>query len=481
MNENQTAPKTLTKRDYISYGLGPIGKNLMYGLVYGEYLPNFFRTKLGISNQFIAVMFFLSKIWDGVNDLLMGAIIDRTNSRFGKFRPWIFWGAVTNAIVSVMMYYNPGLRGAWVYVYVTVLYVMCDMTFTMIDVGYWAMIPAMTLNPKEREYVSILPRVTGAIGGLFGAFTLNIVSALGKGNDEAGYLRFSIIAAVVYIATSIICAAGTREHVTLKPEVQEKFSFKKSAKILFSNKQALVVVVIMTLFNAASCISSGTMFYYFTNVLLKQNVYGIYTTVLGIISAVGLFGVPLLSKKMPRNKVYLFSYLLPCIGYTLMIIFNLIAPQNFILFAIAGAIPSVSYGAMSVMQSVMLSDAVDYGEYETGERHEGIIFSMLTFLSKMANGISYLIRYSAFALVKFDQDVGTAASESAVSMIKFLLFVVPQIFLIAAFIIHKKKFALTPDRMEIIRQAFLKTVKSALPPRRKHNGKRKNHYHTKIL
>lgn len=451
MNENQTTEKTLSVKEYISYGIGPVGKNLMYGLVYGEYLPNFFRTKLGISNGFIAVMFFLSKIWDGVNDLLMGAVIDRTNSRFGKFRPWIFWGAVTNAVVSVMMYYNPGLRGAWVYVYVTALYLLCDLTFTMIDVGYWAMIPAMTLNTKERERVSILPRVTGAVGGLFGAFTLNIVSALGKGDDSAGYLRFSIIAAAVYIATSLICAAGTKEHVTLKPEVQEPFSLKKSAKVLLSNKQALVVVVIMTLFNAASCVSSGTMFYYFTNVLLKENIYGIYTTVLGIVSAIGLFGVPLLSKKLPRNKVYLFSYLLPCVGYVMMIVSNIVAPHNFILFAIAGAIPSVSYGAMSMMQSVMLSDAVDYGEWETGERHEGIIFSMLTFLSKMANGISYLIRYSGFALVHFDQEVGVAADEKAIRMIKFMLFVVPMIFLIAAYFIHKTKFNLTPDKMEGIR------------------------------
>lgn len=113
-------------------------------------------------------------------------------------------------------------------------------------------------------------------------------------------------------------------------------------------------------------------------------------------------------------------------------------------------VPNISYGAMSMMQSVMLSDAVDYGEWKYGERNEGIIFSMLTFLSKISNGISYLIRYSGFAAVKFDTQVGAMASLAAIKMIKFLLFAVPPMFLIAAFLLHKAKFKLVPAYMSQI-------------------------------
>ncbi len=454
----------ITLSEYIGYGIGPIGKNLMAPLVNGEYLPNYFRTYLKINNGFLAVMLFASKIWDGANDLMMGAIIDHTDSKWGKFRPWIFFGAIFNAMTSVMIYFNPNLSGVGIYVYITLLYLLCDATFTMIDVGYWSMIPAMTLDAKERDKLSILPRVTGALGGLFSAFTLNIVGALGKGDTQKGYIRFALIAAVVYITTSTICAAMTKERVVLAPSQKEPFSFIRAARILFRNDQALVVVAVMVLFNAASCMHGGTMMYYFTNVLLKPKSYGFYSITSGIVGGIGLFGVPMASKKFERNKVYLAAYLLPCLGYLLMILQNAAAPTNFIFFALSGIIPSVSYGAMSMMQSVMLSDAVDYGEWKYGERNEGIIFSMLTFLSKISNGISYLIRYSCFAAVRFNTQVGVATTPAAVSMIKFLLFFVPPVFLIGAFVLHKKKFKLTPAYMSDV-TAQIKERRAALTPK----------------
>lgn len=433
--------------EYIGFGIGPIGKNMMSSLVNGEYLPNFFRTELKMNNSFLAVMLFASKIWDGVNDLMMGAIIDHSNSKWGKFRPWIFFGAIFNAITSVMIYFNPGFTGIWVYVYVTILYLLCDATFTMIDVGYWSMIPAMTFDPKERDILSILPRVTGALGGLVSAFTLNIVGFLGKDDVAKGYLRYAILCAVVYIVTATICATTTKERVVLAPQHKESFSFIRAAKILFRNDQALVVVGIMVLFNVAACMHGGTMLYYFTNVLLKPNSYGFYSVISGLVGGIGLFGVPLASKKIERNKVYLSAYLLPCLGYAMMFLQNFAAPLNFIFFAISSMIPNISYGAMSMMQNVMLSDAVDYGEWKYAERNEGIIFSMLTFLSKISNGVSYFIRYSCFAAVKFDTQVGVATTAAAVKMIKTLLIGVPPIFLIGAFFLHKAKFRLTPDYM----------------------------------
>ncbi len=442
----------ITLSEYIGYGIGPVGKNLMSSLVNGEYLPNFFRTQLGINNGFLAVMLFASKIWDGANDLMMGAIIDHTDSKWGKFRPWIFFGAIFNALTSVLIYFNPGFAGIGIYLYVTFLYLMCDATFTMIDVGYWSMIPAMTLDAKERDKLSILPRVTGALGGLVSAFTLNIVGALGKEDTGKGYLRFALIAAAVYITTSTVCAAMTKERVVLAPAQKEPFSFVRAAKILFRNDQALIVVGVMVLFNAAACMHGGTMLYFFTNVLLKPKSYGVYSILSGAINGIGLFGVPLASKRFERNKVYLSAYLLPCLGYAFMAIGNFTAPTNFIAFALSSVIPNISYGAMSMMQSVMLSDAVDYGEWKYGERNEGIIFSMLTFLSKISNGISYLIRYSCFAAVKFNTQVGVATTAAAVRMIKTLLFFVPPVFLIGAFLLHKTKFRLKPEFMENVHE-----------------------------
>lgn len=438
-------PDKLSLKELVAFGIGPTGKSLTSSLVYGSFLSLYFMSTLGISPAFLAVMFFCARIWDGVNDLMMGAIIDHTHSRFGKFRPWIFWGALSNALIAVLLYWNPGFTGVGLYIYVTVLYLLCDATFTMIDVGYWAMIPALTLDPKERDKVSIIPRVTGVVGSLIGMFTMNIVKAMGGTGVNAGYLRFSIVSAGFYILTSTVCAVGVRECVVTTEPVGQKFSFIKAARVLFRNDQALVVVGIMILFNVCFNLMNGVMLYYFKFVLLAEDSYGYFSVITGVASGVGLLGFPLLSKKVGRDKLYRFVYILPVFGFIAMGLLNYLAPENLVLFCVAAFVTSISYGSLGIMQNVMLADAVDYGEWRFGERNEGIIFSMLTFLSKISNGIKDLIIFAGFALVGFNADDSVAASDSAVTAIKLILYVLPPFFMVGAYILHRTKFKLKPE------------------------------------
>lgn len=437
--------KAMTLGEKASFGLGPIGKNMCSSLVYGSFLSLYFMQTLGISPAYLSVMFLLCRIWDGVNDLFMGAIIDATHSKFGKFRPWIFFGALTNAACTILIYWDPGFRGIPMYIYVTVLYLLCDLTFTMIDVAYWALIPALTLDRKERDQVSVIPRLTGAIGGAVSAFTLNIVDALGGKGSNAGFLKYALITSVVYIATSTLCAANTKERVLSVKASEEKFSLIKAAKILFANDQALTVVVIMLLFNAASCVTGAVMMYYFIYVLDSESFFGTFGILTGVIQGIGLLGFPLLSKIVNRNKVYLIAYLMPIVGYALMAAVGSMNSFNMILFIVVSSLIYIAYGAMGVMENVMLADAVDYGEWKTGERNEGIIFSMLTFLSKIANGISSGLTFAVFAIVGFNAEAETAPTPQAVVSFKVLLFAVPVVFLILAAVVHKFKFKLKPE------------------------------------
>ena len=429
----------------IGFGVGPIGKNMASSLVYGSFLSLYFMQVFGISAGYLSAMFLLCRIWDGVNDLLMGAIIDSVKSRFGKFKPWIIIGAVTNALCTILIYFDPGFRGVGIYIWATVLYVLCDMTFTMIDVSYWALVPAMTLDRGERDQLAVIPRITGAVGGAVSAFTLNIVDKLGGRGSNAGFIRYALIASVVYIATSAFCALRVKERAVTVKVSGEKFSLKKAAKVLLGNDQALTVVVIMTLFNTANCITTGVLMYYFMYVLEKDSVYSIANIAVGLISGIGTLGFPLLAKKMERNKAYLLAYLLPAGGYVLMTVCGVLAKTNLVLFIISLVPAFIGYGAMSVMQTVMLSDAVDYGEWKTGQRNEGTIFSMLTFLSKIANGLSQAIIFGVFALVKFNAEADVKPTEGAIASFRVLLYIVPIIFLVLAFVVHKAKFRLKPE------------------------------------
>lgn len=437
-------------REKVGFGIGPVGKNMASSLVYGSFLSLYFMQVFGISPAYLSVMFLLCRVWDGLNDLFMGAIIDAVHSRFGKFKPWIVAGAVTNALCTILIYFDPGFRGVGIYIWATVLYVLCDMTFTMIDVSYWALVPAMTFDRNERDQLAVIPRITGAVGGIVSSFTLNIVDKLGGRGSNGGFIKYALIASAVYILTSALCAANVKERVVSVRVSGERFSLIKAAKVLLGNDQALAVVVIMTLFNTANCITTGVLMYYFMYVLEKDSIYGFIGIATGAIQGIGTLGFPLLAKKIERNKAYLLAYILPAIGYAIMALVGFGSNVNVILFILSCVAPFLGYGAMSVMQTVMLADAVDYGEWKTGERNEGTIFSMLTFLSKIANGLSQAIIFGVFALVKFDAEAETLPTSQAITSFKLLLFAAPVIFLVLAFVIHKAKFRLKPELTEKI-------------------------------
>lgn len=448
--KNNRTEGTMALSEKIGFGIGPIGKTMASSLVYGSFLSLYFMQVLGISPAYLSIMFLLCRVWDGLNDLFMGAIIDAVHSRFGKFKPWIVVGALTNAACTVLIYFDPGFRGIGVYIWATVLYVLCDMTYTMIDVAYWALVPAMTFDRNERDQLAVIPRITSAAGGIVSAFTLNIVDKLGGRGSNAGFIKYALIAGVVYITTSVLCAAKVKERSVSVKVSGERFSLKKAAKVLLGNDQAMTVVVIMTLFNTANCITTGVMMYYFMYVLEKDSIYGVIGIVTGAIQGIGTLGFPLLAKKIDRNKAYLIAYILPVAGYALMAAVGSVSNVNIILFILSCIPPFLGYGAMSVMQTVMLADAVDYGEWKTGERNEGTIFSMLTFLSKIANGLSQAIIFGVFALVKFDADSDILPTAQALTSFKLLLFAAPVVFLVLAFVIHKSKFRLKPELTEKI-------------------------------
>lgn len=437
----------LTWGNKIGYGVGTIGKSLSYGLASG-FISYYFMSALGLHAAFLGFMLFAARLWDGVNDLLMGAIIDHTHSKWGKFRPWMVIGAVTNAAVTVLLFTNPGFQGIGLYIYATVCFILWDMTYTMIDVSYWAMIPALTLAPRDRDQVSMLPRIFSGAAGIVGAFTLQIVDKLG-GIEHGGFMKYAIITSGVYILTVLICAGSVRERIAPPPQQKdEKFSLIRSAKILFHNDQALVIVVIMILFNLAINLTNAVSVFYFVFVIGSKDQYSLFTIMLGASQAIGLLGYPLFSKWFGRNRVNIGSLVLPCVGYVLMFLSTMFLNGQFIPFAAAAFVMSVGFGSMSVMQNVMLADAVDYGEWRTGERNEGVIFSMLTFLSKVAAGLSSLISMVGFAAVGFEGQEDSVATPLAVNCIEIMMYVLPPLILLVALVVYFKKFKLKPALVE---------------------------------
>ncbi|MCL2106175.1 MAG: glycoside-pentoside-hexuronide (GPH):cation symporter [Oscillospiraceae bacterium] len=448
----------------INYGIGAMGKGLSYG-VYGK-LEMFLLEVLEINKAWLAPLLFIEKIWDGVNDMMMGMVIDNTHTRWGKFRPWCAIGAVTNAFMVIAVFGPPqGLRNnpVGLFIYITVFYFLWDATYTLVDVAYYAMIPALSSSQKERDQFAMIPRLFSGLIGIPMAFTMNIVERVGDGEGkeawDTGLFRLAVVTSVIYLITSLYSAATTKEKLSLNaplPEQdakREKFSLLDALRILWNNKQVLVVVGVMILFNMACNLTNSAGGYYFLYVIDNTSQEGLLNLIKGGAQGIGLVLFPIVSGALGRKRVYSSTILLPCLGYLAMAVVNAAVPARsiFIPLAAATAIAFIGYGSMSVMQSVMLADGVDYGEHETGIRNEGIIFSMLTMLSKLAGAFSSVATMITFSVVKFGGEHATEATPLAQKGISFLMYVLPPILLVGAFLLYKFGYKLTPERMERVK------------------------------
>ncbi|MGL5549162.1 MAG: MFS transporter, partial [Culicoidibacterales bacterium] len=156
----------LSNLEKYSYGFGALGKDLVCALVF-TYLMFYFTDVLGISSAFVGGLFFFARFWDAINDPVMGMVVENTRTKWGKFRPWILIGTLINAVSFVFLFSTPeALQGTGLYIYVTVTYIVWGMTYTIMDIPYWSMLPSLTTNKNEREKIAVIPRIFASLAWL---------------------------------------------------------------------------------------------------------------------------------------------------------------------------------------------------------------------------------------------------------------------------------------------------------------------------
>ena len=269
MSERKT-----TWGEKLGYGVGAVGLDLSYGLFY-SYLAYYLSSVLGLAEGFLILLTPLARIWDGINDPMMGSIVDSTKTKIGKYRPWILIGALSNAVVLSLLFTSFGMSGTKLYIYIAVMYVLWGMTNTMVDIPYWSMVPSFTNDPKDRNLIATVARTFSGIGqGLISILTPIILPKLSsgmttdKGYSASGFSKWAIICGGFLVAFALISFLSTKERNVVYSN--EKFSFKKVIKVLRSNDQLVVFMVFAMISNAGWYLTSGTAVYFFTDVLSPQ-------------------------------------------------------------------------------------------------------------------------------------------------------------------------------------------------------------------
>ena len=472
MSDNAKQPSKLKLYlGSIGYGVGAIGLDLSYGMFY-SYLMIYLTDILKLPILFLLVLTPLARIWDGINDPMMGSIVDNSRFKKGKYRPWVIIGACANAVVLFLLFTDFGLRGLPLYIVITILYIGWGMTNTMADIPYWSMVPSFTSDPERRSIISTVARAFSGLGQgiiLIGApIVLPLFSKLlnpaaettEKGYNAAGFSALAACAAVLLIVFAVISMSRVKENVPVST-AKEKFSFKKVFAVLRHNDQLRVFILFAMLSNTGYYIVSGVATYFFVYVvedITKQSLFGIFGAVGSIL---GLLFLPIMMKFTSRRRTYQASLLLTIISYIGMFVSYKIG-GSLLLMNIFYLLANIGTGSMFVSQTVFLADIVDYGEIKMGYRAESVTFSMKGLLQKMAYTIQVIILLVGLGsnytlVVNSDPNADIGAVKTALTI---MMLVLPAVFFILSILTFSFRFKLHGKYMESITEQVTALMRS---------------------
>ena len=431
----------------LGYGVGAIGLDLSYGMFY-SYLSYYLSSVLGLQEGFLLLITPLARIWDGINDPMMGTIVDNTRTKHGKYRPWILIGALCNAVVLFLLFTSFGMSGLPLYIYIGIMYVLWGMTNTMADIPYWSMVPSFTSEEKERNLVATVARSFSGIGqGIISILTPIICPMLSSGiTDEKGYSasgfsRWAGICGVALVFFALVCVLITKETNVVYGE-KKKFSLKQIFSVIKNNDQLVVFIIFAMLSNAGWYLTSSTAVYYFTDTLGNSKLQSLFQTIGTVGSVLGLLVVPVLSKWFSKRTTYTISLCTAIAGYGLMLITGPVLKLNVVIMDVCYILASVGVSSMFVSQTIFLADIVDYGEYKNGERNESITFSMKGFLQKMAYTMQTIVLFGGLGLMNYNEQItaNVGLNDTTKTGIGIICFGVPMLFFLASLVVFRKKF-----------------------------------------
>lgn len=446
MTENQYAKNRWT------FGLGTIGRNMLYTLV-SMYLLFYMTEVVNLDDAtmwWITVVLLVARIFDAVNDPIMGAIVDNTRGKHGKFKPYIAWGALGTAVITVLMFADFKLTGIAYVIFFAILYLLWDVAFTANDIGYWSMLPSLSLDQKEREKIGAIARICANVG-LFvvvGAI-MPLTGWLGDvfGSDMKGWFVFTLACAALMVGGQAITVFGVREpHLAAEP--QENASLRELGRAIFKNDQLMFTAISMSLFMIGYSITTSFGTYYFKYVYGNENMYSIFGVVLGVAQILALAIFPLFSKKWNRKVLYTLGTILVLLGYAVFFfvpdgataLFGLMLdPMVFI--GTAGMLLFIGQAFIQLLMLMFLADSIEYGQWKLGRRSESVTFALQPFINKIGAAIANAV-VGATVIVSGINSAATPAdvTPAGINSLKVAMFALPLVTIVLGYIVYLWKF-----------------------------------------
>lgn len=447
----------LTGREKVSYGLGAVGKDMVY-MLSASYILYYYQDILKVSAIAMGIILMAARVFDAFNDPIMGVIVAKTRTKWGRFRPWLLIGTLLNAVILYLMFAAPpALEGSGLVAYAAITYILWGVTYTMMDIPYWSMIPAFTEGGKEREGLSALARTCAGVGSaIVTIITMKCVYVFGQGDERTGFKCFALLIAVLFVVFITITCLNIKEKSTVNvdaPSVGQMF------KSLLQNDQAMTVVAAIVLINSSIYITSNLVIYFFKYDFGGEGWYNAYTLFNTFGGAIQIFAMmlffPLLRKFLSTIQVFYASFASAIIGYAVLLVLMFQSMSNLYLLFIPAFFIFAANGMLSVLTTVFLANTVDYGELKNNRRDESVIFSMQTFVVKLASGVAALVASICLSVCNLSNDTSETAAVAATGAgsvvgLRMTMTLLPIAGLLIAVFVFHKHYILNEQKVEEI-------------------------------
>ena len=396
----------MKKKEVWSFGLSGLGQNMIYGMM-SFYLMIFYTDSMGINPGVVGIMLTLARVWDALNDPFMGTLVDRFNFKRGKFKPFLMATPVPIALLTILIFVNPGfnMTGKIIYMYIT--YFLWGMVYTISDVPFWGLAAATTPNEKERSNFIGYARIFCAVGAMLPMILMIFFESL-IDNITMRYTTAAIVIAVVGAALFYLAPLNVKERV-VTPYSTTKFS--ENFTMLKNNKPLLLVLIAGIIGGLRMLAQSAAIYVARYNFMDGVNILGMVidkeNTVVMILGAgfgigmmLGTVFAPFIQRKINFKQLYIYSTLL---AFVVQLIFFFTGYSNIYLVMCFLAIAGFTLGIYNMLTYTMIADSVDYLEWKTGKRAEGLCFSFQTFMTKLAAGLAAGVTSIVLVVVKFQK------------------------------------------------------------------------------
>jgi len=430
-----TATERLSFGEKVGYALGDTASNLFW-MTFVFFGSMFYTDVFGLDPMAMALLFGITRIWDAVNDPLMGMIADRTDTRWGKFRPYMRWLAVPFGVCGTLAFVTPpfGDYGKLVWAFVT--YTLIGMVYTGINLPYSALMGVISPSSEERTKVSTARFVGAYSGGMIVSLcTLPLVGLLGGGNQQLGFALTAGLYAGVGVVMWFVAFYSTQERV--KPPADQQSSFVRDLGDVLTNVPWLVLFLLGIFTLGYVSIRNGSIAYYFKYYVGNQHVLGMDLTPTAMISAfflagsiATLFGTSItapIARVVGKRTLYM---ILMALSTLLTIAFYFLRPQDVVLMFVLQILCNLIMGPTAALVFAMYADASDYSEWKTGRRSTGLVFAASSFAQKMGWTIGGMV--TGFVLAGFGYKANVEQATGALEGLKLLISFVPAVGSVAA-------------------------------------------------